>query len=86
MDKEIEGIADCLRTLKFRRQLLGGIREKDIWQQLKHLEECYEEVLREELYQHQKQVLEKDIQIRLLKDHLSMLGYEIPKAVERKWS
>lgn len=82
MDKEITKIADCLSTLKFRKCLVGGINEKDMWKQLRRLEECYEEVLYEERSAYIQQLRAKDVQLQILKDILSQLGYVIPVSMK----
>lgn len=38
-------IASWLRTVKFRRQLFGGVSEKDVWTKIGQLNEMYNQAI-----------------------------------------
>ena len=38
----LEGIARTLREMKFRKKLLGGVDEADVWKKLEKLQQEYE--------------------------------------------
>lgn len=43
-----EKIAQWLENLKFRKQLVGGVSEYDVWKKIIELNAMYEDVLKEE--------------------------------------
>lgn len=40
--REMEEITATLREMKFRKRLLGGVSEADVWRQLEKLQQAYE--------------------------------------------
>lgn len=51
--KNMEDIADILKKLKFRKVLIGGVDESDVWKQLEQLQKEYQSAYdaQEEYYQ-----------------------------------
>ena len=45
LNHEQQKIAEWLRTVKFRKQMIGGISEQDVWQKIEQLNEMYEKAL-----------------------------------------
>ncbi|MCC8128059.1 MAG: hypothetical protein LIO92_11810 [Clostridiales bacterium] len=39
--RNMEDIAEVFKTLKFKKALLGGVSEKDVWRQLDRLQKEY---------------------------------------------
>lgn len=48
LNPEQEEIADWLGNLRFRKQLVGGISEYDVWKKIIELNAMYEEALKAE--------------------------------------
>ena len=45
LNHEQQKIVEWLRTVKFRKQMIGGISEQDVWQKIEQLNEMYEKAL-----------------------------------------
>ena len=45
LNHEQQKIAEWLKTVKFRKQMIGGISEQDVWQKIEQLNEMYEKAL-----------------------------------------
>ena len=45
---QMRAIADWLSKVRFRRQLIGGLDERSVWNRIKELNMLYEEALRAE--------------------------------------
>ena len=43
--QNMQELAEQLKGIKFRRKLLGGVDEADVWRQLEEIERSYESVL-----------------------------------------
>lgn len=48
MSKERQAVTEWLETVKFRRKLLGGVDEQDVWKKLGELDELYAAALEAE--------------------------------------
>lgn len=45
LNHEQQKIAEWLRKVKFRKKLVGGVNEEDVWQKIEQLNEMYEAAL-----------------------------------------
>lgn len=45
LNHEQRNIAEWLKTVRFRKQLFGGVSEQDVWQKFEQLNEMYEKAL-----------------------------------------
>ena len=46
--RTMQNIADALSAMKFRKKLLGGVDESDVWRQLENLQRLYQLVYDEQ--------------------------------------
>lgn len=42
---QLRQISDWLKTVKFKRKLLGGVDEADVWKKIEELNALYEKIL-----------------------------------------
>lgn len=45
---ELDKIAEWIKDVKFKKQLIGGLNQLDVWNKLEELNTMYEEALRAE--------------------------------------
>lgn len=45
LNHEQKKIADWLKTVRFRKQFIGGVDEQDVWAKIEELNEMYEKAL-----------------------------------------
>jgi len=48
LNQEQRSIIHWLQTVKFRKQILGGVNQEDVWKKIHELNEMYEAALRSE--------------------------------------
>ena len=48
LNQEQLSIINWLKTVKFRKQIIGGVNEEDVWKKIHQLNEMYETALRAE--------------------------------------
>lgn len=48
VNKEHLSIVQWLKSVKFRKQIVGGVNEEDVWKKIHELNEMYEAALRSE--------------------------------------
>lgn len=53
-------IASWLRTVKFRRQVFGGVSEKDVWAKIGQLNEMYNQAILAERARYDALLAERD--------------------------
>ena len=53
-------IASWLRTVKFRRQVFGGVSEKDVWAKISQLNEMYNQAILAERARYDALLAERD--------------------------
>ncbi len=58
--RTMQNIADALSTMKFRKKLLGGVDESDVWRQLENLQRLYQLVYDEQAAYYQALIDERD--------------------------
>ena len=68
--KSMEEIADYLKKIKFRRKLIGGGDEADVWRQLELLQKEYRSAFDAQEAWYQSLVTERDNAIARLREHM----------------
>ena len=68
--KSMEEIADYLKKIKFRRNLIGGVDEADVWRQLEFLQKEYRSAFDAQEAWYQALVAERDNAITRLREHV----------------
>ena len=58
--RTMQNIADAPSTMKFRKKLLGGVDESDVWRQLENLQRLYQLVYDEQAAYYQALIDEID--------------------------
>ena len=58
--KNMEEVALYIKQLKFRKKLLGGVQEMDVWRKLEQLHQQYESVLTVQQALYEQQLAQKD--------------------------
>lgn len=58
--RTMQDIADALAAMKFRKKLLGGVDEADVWRQLEGLQRTYQLVYDEQAAYYQALLDERD--------------------------
>lgn len=48
LNQEHLSIINWLKTVKFRKQIIGGVNQEDVWKKINQLNEMYEAALRAE--------------------------------------
>ncbi|MBS6396066.1 MAG: hypothetical protein KH452_02770 [Clostridiales bacterium] len=72
--KNLEDIAALLKGLRFRKKLIGGIDEADVWRQMELIHREYQSVLNVQQERSKALLEERDAQIELLKSQLAAAG------------
>lgn len=62
----MQDIAQALSAMKFRRKLLGGVEEADVWRQLESLQQLYQRVYEEQAAYYQALLEERDRELAQL--------------------
>lgn len=62
----MQDIAQALSAMKFRRKLLGGVEEADVWRQLESLQQLYQRVYEEQAAYYQALLEERDQELAQL--------------------
>ena len=65
-DSAMDAVADTLKGLRFRKRLLGGVDEADVWRQLEHLQQVYQMVHHQQAAYYQALLDEREQTIRRL--------------------
>lgn len=64
--KDMQSIAEFLQELKFRKKLLGGVDEQDVWRKLEALQKEYQTVYDAQEAYWQAQLDERDRAVAIL--------------------
>jgi hypothetical protein len=64
--RNMDDIAEVLKTLKFRKQLFGGVSERDVWKQLEKLQAEYRSAYEKQQERYEVLLKEREEQIKLL--------------------
>lgn len=71
--KNMEDIALYLKKMKFRKKLIGGVDESDVWKQLNDLHKEYQTAFDVQVECSQVLLNEKDLEIQKLKRQIMKL-------------
>lgn len=77
MAKSMEEIAQLLNNTKFKRSIIGGINEADLWKKLERLQAEYSEVVAVEQAKTKELLSEKEETIKELQKQIQELSNEI---------
>lgn len=69
--KSLEEVADFIKSLRFRKTLLGGVSEENVWKKLEELNNEYKSVFDAQEVRYQALLQERDKEIERLKEKLS---------------
>lgn len=73
--KNMEEVSAVIGAMKFRRKLLGGVDELDVWRQLEKLQREYRSAYEAQQERNKALLKERDIQISQLKKQLVLGNY-----------
>lgn len=69
--RSMEDIAEVFKGMKFRKKLIGGVDEKDVWKKLEQLQKEYRSAYEMQEERYKALLQERDEEIKSLKDRLS---------------
>lgn len=70
--KDMDDIAALLKGLRFRKKIIGGVDERDVWKKLETLQKEYRAAFDARQERSKALLEERDQQILLLKEKLAM--------------
>ena len=70
----LETLADLFKGLKFRRQIVGGLSEADVWKKLEEVQNEYRRLYEQQAAAYEARLTERDERIHQLEDRLSADG------------
>lgn len=73
--KSMEDVSAVIREMRFRKKLLGGVDELDVWRQLERLQREYRSAYEAERERGRALLKERDVQISQLKRQLVLGNY-----------
>ena len=68
--RNMEDIAEVFKTMKFKKTLLGGVSEKDVWKKLDKLQKEYRFAYEIQQERYEARLQERDEEIASLKAKL----------------
>lgn len=69
--RNMEDIAEVFKTLKFKKKLIGGVDEMDVWKKLDKLQKEYRSAYEMQQERYEARLQERDAEITSLKEKLS---------------
>ena len=69
--KNMDDIAELFKTLRFRKQIVGGVSEIDVWKKLNKIQEEYRSAYEIQQERYEARLQERDEEIASLKKRLS---------------
>ena len=69
--RNMEDIAEVFKGLKFRKQIIGGVSEMDVWKKLDQLQKEYRSAYEMQEERFKALIQERDEEIDSLKEKLS---------------
>lgn len=69
--RNMEDIAEVFKTLKFKKKLIGGVDEMDVWKKLDKLQKEYRSAYEMQQERYEARLQERDAEIASLKEKLS---------------
>lgn len=67
----MDDIAELFKTLRFRKQLIGGVSEMDVWKKLSKVQEEYRSAYEIQQERYEARLQERDEEIAALKEQIS---------------
>lgn len=67
----MDDIAELFKTLRFRKQLIGGISEMDVWKKLSKVQEEYRSAYEIQQERYEARLQERDEEIAALREQIS---------------
>ncbi|CUO72974.1 hypothetical protein EAI89_03560 [Eubacterium sp. am_0171] len=75
-DRKMQGIAEMLRKIQFRKKWFGGVDEADVWRQIDELQKEYEKEL----------LLQKERYRTLLREREAKITHLKKKLADAEWT
>ncbi|HJC46544.1 MAG TPA: hypothetical protein IAA04_00640 [Candidatus Lachnoclostridium pullistercoris] len=69
--KNMDDIAELFKTLRFRKQLIGGVSEMDVWKKLSKVQEEYRSAYEIQQERYEARLQERDEEIAALREQIS---------------
>ena len=69
--RNMEDIAEVFKTLKFKKKIVGGVDEMDVWKKLDTLQREYRCAYKIQQERYEARLQERDAEIASLKEKLS---------------
>lgn len=69
--RNMDDIAELFKTLRFKKSLFGGVKEKDVWKQLDRVQKEYRSVYEIQQERYDALLQEREKEIASLKSLLS---------------
>ena len=69
--RNMEDIAEVFKTLKFKKKLIGGVDEMDVWKKLDKLQKEYRSAYEMQQERYEARLQERDAEIASLREKLS---------------
>lgn len=69
--KNMDDIAELFKTLRFRKQLIGGVSEMDVWKKLSKVQEEYRSAYEIQQERYEARLQEKNEEIASLREQIS---------------
>ena len=69
--KNMDDIAEVFKTLRFKKKLIGGVDELDVWKKLDKLQKEYRSVYEMQQGIYEARLQERDAEIASLKEKIS---------------
>lgn len=73
--KSMQEIAVMMRKIRFRKKILGGVDEADVWRQLEQLQKEYRAAYDAQQERNNAWIRERNAEIYRLKKQLAAAGY-----------
>ena len=69
--KNMDDIAELFKTLRFRKQIVGGVSEIDVWKKLNKIQEEYRSAYEIQQERYEARLQERDEEIASLREQIS---------------
>lgn len=69
--KNMDDIAELFKTLRFRKQIVGGVSEIDVWKKLNKIQEEYRSAYEIQQERYEARLQERDEEITSLREQIS---------------
>ncbi len=70
----LEPLAELFTKLKFRRQIIGGLSEADVWKKLEEVQTEYRRLYDLQAAGYEAKLKEREVRIHQLEEELSLAG------------